>query len=81
MLAPKDEKKCNEMSSNPILLVLLMPFEGQLKPPSFLVSKGTKYSKKKGGGGGIQITAFLLIASLSFFLLLIVSCLLGSQTC
>lgn len=79
MLAPKDEKKCNEMSSNPILLVLLMPFEGQLKPPSFLVSKGTKYSKK--GGGGIQITAFLLIASLSFFLLLIVSCLLGSQTC
>lgn len=78
MLAPKDEKKCNEMSSNPILLVLLMPFEGQLKPPSFLVSKGTKYSK---GGGGIQITAFLLIASLSFFLLLIVSCLLGSQTC
>lgn len=80
MLAPKDEKKCNEMSSNPILLVLLMPFEGQLKPPSFLVSKGTKYSKN-GGGGGIQITAFLLIASLSFFLLLIVSCLLGSQTC
>lgn len=79
MLAPKDEKKCNEMSSNPILLVLLMPFEGQLKPPSFLVSKGTKYSK--GGGGVIQITAFLLIASLSFFLLLIVSCLLGSQTC
>lgn len=79
MLAPKDEKKCNEMSSNPILLVLLMPFEGQLKPPSFLVSKGTKYSKN--GGGGIQITAFLLIASLSFFLLLIVSCLLGSQTC
>lgn len=78
MLAPKDEKKCNEMSSNPILLVLLMPFEGQLKPPSFLVSKGTKYSKR---GGGIQITAFLLIASLSFFLLLIVSCLLGSQTC
>lgn len=65
MFAPKDEKKCNEMSSNPILLVLLMPFEGQLKPPSFLVSKGTKYSKK--GGGGIQITAFLLIASLSFF--------------
>lgn len=80
MLAPKDEKKCNEMSSNPILLVLLMPFEGQLKPPSFLISKGTKYSKKRGGGG-IQITAFLLIASLSFFLLLIVSCLLGSQTC
>lgn len=36
---------------------------------------------KKKGGGGIQITAFLLIASLSFFLLLIVSCLLGSQTC
>lgn len=31
--------------------------------------------------GKIQITAFLLIASLSFFLLLIVSCLLGSQTC
>lgn len=72
------------MSSNPILLVLLMPFEGQLKPPSFLVSKGTKYSKRGVGGGwgvGIQITAFLLIASLSFFLLLIVSCLLGSQTC
>lgn len=79
MLAPKDEKKCNEMSSNPILLVLLMPFEGQLKPPSFLVSKGTKYSKKKEKK--IQITAFLLIASLFFFLLLIVSCLLGSQTC
>lgn len=66
MLAPKDEKKCNEMSSNPILLVLLMPFEGQLKPPSFLVSKGTKYSKKRGKNSNNSLLAYCFIVFFSF---------------
>lgn len=67
MLAPKDEKKkCNEMSSNPILLVLSMPFEGQLKPPSFLVSKGTKYSKKGEKNSNNSLLAYCFIVFFSF---------------
>lgn len=49
-----------------------IPFEGQLKQqPSFLVSKGTKYSKYPNNS--------LLTYCSIFFRLLIVSCLLGSR--
>ena len=52
-----------------------MPFEGQLQQqPRFLVSEGTKYSKYPNN----SLPAY---CSIFFFLLLIVSCLLGSQTC
>ena len=63
------------MKCLPMLFGPLMPFEGQLKQqPSFLVSKGTKYSKYPNN-------SLLAYCSIFFFLLLIVSCLLGSQTC
>lgn len=62
------------MKFPPMLFGPLMPFEGQLKQPSFLVSKGTKYSKYPNN-------SLLAYCSIISFLLLIVSCLLGSQTC
>lgn len=64
------------MKFRPMLFGPPMPFEGQLKQqqPSFLISKGTKYSKYPNN-------SLLAYCSIIFFLLLIVSCLLGSQTC
>lgn len=53
-----------------------VPFEGQLKqqPSFFLISKGTKYSQYLNN-------SLLAYCSIFLFILLIVSCLLGSQTC
>lgn len=60
----------------PMLFGPPVPFEGQLKqqPSFFLISKGTKYSQYLNN-------SLLAYCSIFLFILLIVSCLLGSQTC
>lgn len=74
-LMASQRQRGNVMKCPPIAFGLLMPFEGQLKHQlSFLVAKGTKYSKQRN-------CSPLAYCSIFSFLLLIASCLLRSQTC